>query len=331
MNCSAKTQHSVSVVMSVYDKPQDVIKTVESVLSQTGVQLELVIVSDGASDEVVSVLTDIKDDRVKVHYQFNQGLTAALIKGCQLASHELIARIDAGDCMLPERLVRQANCIATNSDMALVACWVKMQTDEGFALYDVKLTQSSLMAGLTATDHRNFKSPVHACVMFRTSAYHKVGGYRSAFYFAQDCDLWARLASEYQVGVIEQVLQTAVFSASGISGRNAAKQRELAMLVCKLNELRQSDGGQKRSEAPVLAAARAIRPDAECIEDLSKGPECNVVKNSDFDGNYFIASVLSKTQPEAALIYWDKALSEKPLHPVARMKKLWCWFKSISN
>lgn len=320
MSGSSHHKNKVSVVMSVYDKPKDVSKTIDSVLAQTGVELELVIVSDGASDEVLRVLNDVTDDRINVHYQRNQGLTVALIEGCRLASHEFIARIDAGDCMLPGRLKRQANYLAGNADAAFVSCWVKMLTDEGFELYDVRQTRSELLRGLKAADHQNFKSPVHASVMFRATAYHKVGGYRSEFYFAQDCDLWTRLVTEFDAGVIEHVLQTAVFSASGISGRNSAKQRELALLVCELNKLRGSDG----LDASVLAAASNIRPSKS--DDASRASQ-----NSDFDGNYFIASVLTKTQPNAALIYWNRALSEKPFHLLARAKQAWCQLRSIAT
>ena len=307
----------VSVVMSVFDKPAAVKSTVESVLCQQGVDLELIIVDDGASTEVLAVLDAIDDGRVFVHHQANQGLTLALVQGCKLAKYDFIARIDVGDTMLVGRLAKQAAFLRRHPDAVLVACWVQMHTQDGYDLYQVKQVERDLQHGALATRVTDFKSPVHASVMFRTSSYRHVGGYRSEFYFAQDCDLWARLAQHGRMAVIEEVLQAAVFSADGISGKNSGSQRRLAKLVCELNNARE----QGRPEEVVLQKASQIRPKAVPTKPL----------NSEFEGNYFIASVLTKEQPKAALVYWRKALVEQPWHMVGRLKQAYCWLRNLAN
>ncbi len=307
---------SVSVVMSVYDKPHDVRLTVDSVLAQQGVELELVVVSDGASDDVNDVLAAYQDSRLNIIYQTNQGLTVALANGCNHAKHEYIARVDAGDEMLAGRLLAQAQTLERDKSLALVCCWVHMHTEEGFKLYDVQYSAKELTQGLSTTQPGQLKSPVHSSVMFRKAHYVEVGGYRPEFYFTQDCDLWARLLHCYPLSVIEDVLQKAVFSASGISGLHKQQQTELANLVVQANVLRQ----QGKNDTVILEQAKQYKSNNDNV-----GGHKAV---SRFAGNYFIASVLSKQQPKAALVYWHKALTEKPLAVNARLKWFVCLLRS---
>ena len=92
----------VSVVMSVYNGADRLRETVESVLSQQGVSLEFIIIDDGSTDRSDVILANYArhDPRVHILYQPNQGLTRALIRGCEAAKGKYIARQDAGDISL---------------------------------------------------------------------------------------------------------------------------------------------------------------------------------------------------------------------------------------
>lgn len=314
--------------MSVYDKPDDVVQSIDSVLSQSNVELELVVVSDGATPAVKKQLQQFNDPRLRVIEQDNQGLTKALIQGCATAKYDIIARLDAGDCMLSGRLEKQATYLQRHPQAALVSCWVQMHTQEGYPLYEVRHSAQELMAGLRAQNQREFKSPVHASTMFRKSAYLDVGGYREQFYFAQDCDLWARLLAKYDLGVVPEPLQRCVFSASGISGQHRGAQKKLAKLVVQANKLR----AQGESDASVLGEASKLRPVVNTPLSSDKAQDqAIVINNGEFEGNYFIASVLSNTQPLAALIYWRKALGARPWNLKARCKFVLCWLRALTN
>ena len=101
---------TISVVMSVYNGADTLRDTVESVLSQEGVDFEFIIVNDGSSDASASILDDLAaaDARIRLLHQANQGLTKALINGCALARGQYIARQDVGDYSLENRLLRQS-------------------------------------------------------------------------------------------------------------------------------------------------------------------------------------------------------------------------------
>ena len=291
----------VSVVMSVYDQPEHVRVTVDSVLAQQGIEFEFIIVSDGASEEVHHVLNTYQDTRIKIVEQKNQGLTKALIKGCDLAQAPFIARIDAGDVMMKSRLAQQKEVLQTQSDVVIVSSWVRMQTEEGYFLYDVKLNECELNHGLKSSNEDEIKTPVHSSVMFRKSAYHQAGGYRPEFYFSQDCDLWARMINLGSLAVIQQPLTVNVFSPSGISGMYSHIQLKMKKLVALMNELRD----QSKSEKEVLFEAEKLRP--------SNQMKKTHVKENKFSGFYFIAKILSNNKSPYAADYWQRALKEKPL------------------
>src|SRR4029079_15350055 len=104
-----KAAPDVSVVMSVYNGAETLHETMESILSQERVAIEFIIINDGSTDGSDDILSQYarKDPRVRVIHQKNKGLTCALIRGCEEAKGEYIARQDVGDVSMPDRLRRQ--------------------------------------------------------------------------------------------------------------------------------------------------------------------------------------------------------------------------------
>lgn len=290
---------SVSVVMAVYDEIDNVRITIESVFAQQDIELEFLVVSDGASTEVQEYLESIDDSRFKLIYQDHAGLTRALIKACNMAKNPLIARIDAGDIMLEGRLSAQAKMFTKRPSIVLVACWVRVETDEGYYLYTVNDTSEQIDRALRAIDLDDFKTPFHSSTMFRKSAYQQVGGYRWQFYFAQDADLWSRMLQVGDFFMLEKTLTKAIFSVSGISGRYNKQQQALKELVVKANALRHKD----QNDDIVLNQAEQYRPDKE---NESHGAE------NEFDTVYFLAKVMHDQKSPHAREYWYRALKLNP-------------------
>ena len=95
----------LSVVMGVYNGGAALTESVNSVLEQSDVALELVVVDDGSTDGSASLLDSLaaQNARLRVIHQKNSGLTLALIRGCEAARGDFIARQDCGDRSLPGR------------------------------------------------------------------------------------------------------------------------------------------------------------------------------------------------------------------------------------
>ena len=96
----------ISVVMPVYNGEKYLEKCILSMLNQTFSDFEFIIVNDGSKDGTASILEKFaeKDKRIRVFHQKNQGIVKSLNMGCKIACGKYIARMDADDISLPNRL-----------------------------------------------------------------------------------------------------------------------------------------------------------------------------------------------------------------------------------
>jgi glycosyltransferase involved in cell wall biosynthesis len=290
----------VSVVLPVYNSGELLERTIASVLAQQGVELELIIVDDGSAAKTSSLLDRFADDeRITLLRQANHGITAALIVGCEKASMPYIARLDVGDSMMPRRLELQAAALSENPNIGLVASQVQMMTAEGDPLFKISDTTADLEAGLRTTVATELIAPFHASVMFRRSLYNCVGGYRKQFYFAQDLDLWTRMAEKANVRVLDSVLTHGIFSASGISAQYASHQLHMKSLIAKLNARRRAGS----PETQLLLQASQFRANHD---------ELNTDKRDMFPGYYFIGKCLLRNNASRSAVYMRKAISARP-------------------
>jgi glycosyltransferase involved in cell wall biosynthesis len=299
-------QLEVSVVMSVYNGAPDLADTMESVLSQDGVNFEFIAVNDGSSDQSEQILNDYarRDSRVHVIHQNNTGLTRALIRGCNVAQGEFIARQDAGDVSLPGRLKSQVAVLRDQKDCVLVSCWADVIGPKDEFLYTLRGT------GL-ASRPINILSPQaewgvldgpthHSSVMFRAGQYALCGGYRSEFYFGQDWDLWYRLATFGTFCTVQQILCLCRTTLASVSSLWKTEQDQFAQLSKNAMLMRQ----RGISDEPVLAEARQI------LSSLKR----KMTRYDKAAANYFIGKCLLDNRNQAATRYLMSAIKDDPLH-----------------
>src|SRR5207244_4026561 len=105
--------------MSVHNGATDLAATLDSILSQTFTDFELVAIDDGSTDATLPILDAYaqRDPRVRVITQQNSGLTRALIAGCATARGRYVARHDAGDLSHPRRLEVQQAMFAADPEV----------------------------------------------------------------------------------------------------------------------------------------------------------------------------------------------------------------------
>ncbi|MDJ0839655.1 MAG: glycosyltransferase [Acidobacteriota bacterium] len=187
---------NVSVVMPVYNAAETVAEAVASIQAQTYRDWELVAVDDGSLDQSAAVLEALVsgDPRIRVLRIPHQGIVAALNHGIQASRASLIARMDADDLCLPERLEKQVAAMQADPTLGLIAARATYGGDtesfQGFNLF-VDWTNELLTGDRIALD-RFVESPlIHPTVMFRKHLVDRYGGYRDGP-FPEDYELWLR-------------------------------------------------------------------------------------------------------------------------------------------
>ncbi len=245
----------VSVVVGVFNGGRQLEPSLECLLNQRDVNLELIIVNDGSTDgsaEVLERFTE-RDARLRVIHQSNRGLTRSLITGCAEARGTYIARHDVGDISLPGRLAAQLDALRSEPDAVLCVCGAREVLEGNIALAEIVPPANAI--DLTRQMREKLTGvPAHGCTMFRTDAYRRVGGYRSQFYFAQDLDLWLRLMMEGKVVGVPAVHYELDIGVGGISTSRTRAQRCFSELAIQLHRVRQQQG----SEADLLHEAEQL-------------------------------------------------------------------------
>jgi len=300
----------VSVVMSVYNGAETLVETLQSVLTQEDVDFELIVVDDGSTDDSGRIVDECaaRDRRVVVVHQENAGLTRALIAGCRLARAELIARQDAGDRSRPGRLRLQRTLIESDPEIVLVTCHSQHIAPEGEPLYVAtalpgdEIRRSLLHDGVDSI--RGLTA--HGSAMFRREAYLCAGGYRAQFRFAQDLDLWIRLAKLGTIAVVPEVLFEVRFEPKAISGINRLEQLESARIAIALRDAPPGKEAELLEEAAHITRRRRA----------TSGDEANAL--------YFVASCLRRAHDSRWRRYAWRAVRRNPLH-------LRAWARLLTN
>ena len=176
----------VSVLMPVYNAEEFLSEAITSVLNQSFSDFELVIVDDCSTDSSLSVIESFaqEDSRIKVvSTKTNSGVTVALNTGLAACSGEFVARMDADDVCVVDRLKKQ---VAAMKSCDIVGSWITVIDSSGKELF--VRTYSNDVASVI-----NKECPLaHPTVMFRRLLVDK---YDSSFSTSQDYELWFRLFS----------------------------------------------------------------------------------------------------------------------------------------
>jgi glycosyltransferase involved in cell wall biosynthesis len=191
---------AISVVMPVRNAASTVAEAAESVLNQTMPPdaVDLIVIDDGSTDATPSVLRALQarhGARVRTLYG-GQGLVAALNAGVAAARAPFIARMDADDIALPDRLRQQHAFLLSSPSIAVVGSAVDVFADgpvpPGIRRYAAWANAQSSPERVEASLW--VESPlIHPSVMLRNEALRSAGAYRD-FDGPEDYDLWLRLA-----------------------------------------------------------------------------------------------------------------------------------------
>jgi len=223
----------VTVLMSVYNGEKYLREAVESILNQTFTDFEFLIVNDGSTDRTAEILQSYDDPRIRIiDNEKNIGLTKSLNKGLRMARGEYVARMDADDISMPERLERQVKFLDKNKDVGLLgSSWYEINADG----------KKTSIGEAAASGKQAVHFMCHGSVMVRKICLEEVGLYREIFKYAQDYDLWLRIADKFGVANLNEPLYKLRIHNETISSHKKLEQDLYASLAIQMAEERRKN------------------------------------------------------------------------------------------
>ncbi len=111
---------AISVLMPCYNVEKYVASAINCILAQTFENFEFIIINDGSSDKTDEIISGFSDKRIKYFNRARKGIVEQLNFGISVSSADIIARMDADDSCLPDRLNIQYNFLKEHKDISLV-------------------------------------------------------------------------------------------------------------------------------------------------------------------------------------------------------------------
>ncbi len=285
--------------MAVYDPPLAMLdQAVDSILNQTFVDFEFLIIDDGSRDPAVGSWLGrrVQDDpRIRVACEPHRGLTASLNRGLTLARGTWIARQDADDWSEPARLERQVEYFRAHPETAVLGAGAWTHQQDGRPLWRLRLPaeRAAILAHLPRGNPF-----VHGSVMFPRAAAMAAGGYREEFRCSQDYDFLWRLAELGGAANLAEALYHYRYTSGAVSAGRAQEQARAHRAIGRLAAAR--GRGEREDVAQALAEAAGrefLRPSLKQADHLMLA------------GDY-----------RGAWAAYRKLLGSNPAHPLAWAK-----------
>lgn len=224
--------------MPVYNAEEYLVEAIESILSQTYVHFEFIIINDGSTDCSETIIDSyVESDHRVIHLKNkNQGISLSLNHGIQIAKGKYIARMDADDISFPNRFAEQIQFMEANKDIGVCGTWVDLIGDIRAGEFNRHpIEDEELKVRLLFT-----VCFVHPSVVMRRELLVKTNNfYNEKYTSAQDYDLWARLKDFTKFSNIPQTLMQYRISKDSVSAlaNNAKTEKRYDLISSVSNKM----------------------------------------------------------------------------------------------
>ena len=190
----------ISVLLSVYNDDENIKKSIDSILSQSYKNIELLVIDDGSTDHTNEILNSIKDTRLKIfRNEENLDIKKYLNILIKKSQGKILARQDSDDISLPRRLEVQYNILhEAQLDACTTRAFIK-NTKKSIPRYSHLLPINFVI---------KYKNPfIHGTLMIRKNAVLNIGMYDENIKYAQDYKLFIELLKKnYKIKILKSKL-----------------------------------------------------------------------------------------------------------------------------
>jgi glycosyltransferase involved in cell wall biosynthesis len=215
----------ITVLMSTFNNSSQINNAINSILSQTFGNFEFLIINDASTDNTRDLILSFRDKRIRlIDNEKNVGLTKSLNKGLSLARGKYIARIDADDISLFDRLEKQILFLKRNPEFILLGTSFNIINKKHRVIREVKFNINPENIYYDITFQNLF---AHSSVIFRLSDAIALGGYDEGFRFSQDYDLWYKFTRRGMTWILPDILTLWCDEPGNISNKEKKEQQRI--------------------------------------------------------------------------------------------------------
>jgi glycosyltransferase involved in cell wall biosynthesis len=194
----------ISVIIPLYNKEHEIKRTLDSVLSQTYQNFEIIVVDDYSDDGGPEIVKSFHDPRISFIEQDHHGVSYTRNHGVDLATSNYIAFLDADDEWMPKYLETILNLIAKYPEAGMFTTAWRIQTGEGKSRWaDYKCIPNPPWEGLLPNYFKSAalgESPVNSSVVvIPKKIFIETGGFPEGYWYGEDADLFGKIALKYPV------------------------------------------------------------------------------------------------------------------------------------
>ena len=192
----------VSVVVPTFDRASVLSRALDSVIEQTRLPAEVIVVDDGSTDATAE-LVESRFPGVRLLRQENRGVSAARNRGIEASRGEWIALLDSDDEWRPRKLERQLSALEAQPDLRIC------HTDEIWIRKGRRVNPRQIHAkhGGWIFEHcRPLCAMSPSSIVIHRSIFEAVGMFNEALPACEDYDLWLRICSRYPVLYVDEPL-----------------------------------------------------------------------------------------------------------------------------
>ena len=223
----------ISVLMPVYNGGRFLKGAIESILVQTFSNFEFIIIDDGSTDGSLEILKKYSnsDPRIRLVSRENRGLVESLNEGISMVRSPLIARMDADDISLFNRLKVQKEFMDDHPDCICVGARVRVIDSKGRFLIDnaIQLKHDEIIKSAL----QGVSPIIHPTAMIRAETIKAIGGYDQNNYPAEDLALWIDLSEHGKLTNLDAPLLEYRIHDGSISTSEHTRQITKTVEICQ--------------------------------------------------------------------------------------------------
>jgi glycosyltransferase involved in cell wall biosynthesis len=212
-----------TIIMPVYNTEKFVKKAIESVLNQTFVDFEFIIINDCSSDKSLEIIMSFNDERIKlINNKNNKGVCKSFNEALLQSKSELIFRMDSDDICLPEKLEKQINFMDNHPEVVALGTNANIIDMDGNFICLSNLPCDDFEIKKNLSDKPVFVNPT---TVVRKKELLEVGGYYEPIIQAfEDFILWNKLKNKGKFYILPEVLLQYRIVKNSLSNHNFSKK-----------------------------------------------------------------------------------------------------------